>query len=123
MIKLLQSVYIEKVLSGFHFDQTHVINTLMKEILSLQPGIKTQVLATRKEKYQGLIDFIIFSMVETRPDITFIISVASRFTKYPNHKHIKTVKTILQYFKDLKEQEITYDKQRIPLVERYSEFN
>lgn len=39
--------------------------------------------------------FIIFSIVEIRPVIIFVISAAAQFAKNPDHQNIKVVKTIL----------------------------
>lgn len=50
---------------------------------------------------------IMFSIVETRPDITFATSVVVWFTKNPSHQYTKVVKIILQYLKSSKEQGIT----------------
>lgn len=38
---------------------------------------------------------LMFSIVETRPDIAFAISIASYFAKNPGHQHTKIMKTIL----------------------------
>lgn len=43
-----------------------------------------------------------FSMVETRPDIAFVISVTSRFAKNPKSQYTDVVKAILEYFKDFR---------------------
>ena len=49
-----------------------------------------------------------FSMVETRPDIAFAISVTSRYAKNPSHLHIEAVKMILKYLKGSKDRGIVY---------------
>lgn len=49
-----------------------------------------------------------FSIVETRPDITFATSVVAWFTKNPGHQYIKVVKIVLQYLKSSKLREITF---------------
>ena len=64
---------------------------------------------------------ITFSMVETRPDIAFATSVASRFAKNPSHQHTEAVKTILRYLKGSKDQGITYGGQSKPKLEGYSD--
>lgn len=66
-------------------------------------------------------DSLIFSIVETRPDIVFATSIASCFTKNPGHQHTKAIKTILQYLKGLQERGITYGGQSELLVEGYSD--
>lgn len=107
-IKLLQPVYINKVLFKFHLDQAHAVNTPIKKTTLLLPRIEGQELVAEKKKYQDMNGSIMFSMVKTRLDIAFAISVVSRFTKNFGHEHTKAVKTILQYLKGLREQEITY---------------
>ncbi len=84
-IKLLQPAYIDKVLAKFHLDKAHAVNTPMKEIALLQPKIEGQAITSERERYQGMTGFIMFSMVETRPDIAFATSVASRFAKNLGH--------------------------------------
>ena len=120
-IKLSQPAYIDKVLSKFHLDQAHAVNTPMKETALLLPRTEDQALSAERERYQGMTGSIMFSMVETRPDIAFATSVASRFAKNPGHQHTKAVKTILQYLKGSRERGITYGGQEEPLVEGYSD--
>ena len=86
-IKLSQPAYIDKVLNRFHFNKANTINTFMKEITPLQPRAKSdgEAIAAEKERYQGMTGSIMFSMVETRSDISFTTSIASRFAKNPGH--------------------------------------
>lgn len=104
-IKLSQLAYIDKVFSKFHFDKANMVKIPIKETTLLQPRAKSEGEATvaEKERYQGMTGFIIFSMIETRLNISFATSVASRFAKNPGHQHTEAVKTILQYLKSSKE--------------------
>ena len=61
-------------------------------------------------------------MVETRPDIAFAMSVASRFTKNPSHIHTKAVKIILKYLKGIKDRDIIYGQNTLA-IERYSDLD
>ena len=99
MIKLSQPAYIDKVFSRFHFDQANTVNTPIKETTLLQPRTEGQASAAERERYQSMTGSIMFSMVETRPDIAFATLIASQFAKNPGHQHTKAVKTILQYLK------------------------
>ncbi len=116
-IKLSQPEYIDKVLNKFHLDKANTINTPMKETILLQPRTKGEATTAKKERYQGMTGSIMFSMVETRPDISFATSVASRFANNPGHQHTEVVKTILRYLKDSRERGITYGGQDKLLVE------
>lgn len=59
-------------------------------------------------------------MVETRPDIAFAISVASRYAKNPSHLHTEAVKTILKYLKGSKDRGIVYGGETLA-IEGYSD--
>lgn len=67
--------------------------------------------------------FIMFSIVKTRPDITFATSVVAQFAKNLDHQHIQAAKIVLHYFKGSKEQGITFGDQNKLLVEGYSDSN
>lgn len=73
----------------------------------LEPN-KKEATAAKQERYQRMSSLIIFSMIETGPDITFATSVVSQFAKNPSYQYSKVVKTILQYLKAIKETRITY---------------
>lgn len=70
-----------------------MVNTLMKEGALLLQRTDGKASTAEKEKYQGITGSLMFSMVETRPDIAFATSVASRFSKNPSHQHVEAVKT------------------------------
>ncbi len=106
-LKLLQPAYIDKILAKYHLDQAKPCNTPMKKGISpSNKGLKAS--QAKRERYQGMIGSLIFSIVETRPDITFATSVVSRFAKNPSHHHTEAVKTIMQYLKAICTLGITY---------------
>lgn len=107
-IQLSQPAYIDKVLSRFHHDKAHAVTTPIKKSAMLQTRSKGQAYTAKQERYQGIIGSIIFSMVETRPNVAFATSVVSRFAKNPGHKHMEAVKMILRYLKRFRDLEITY---------------
>lgn len=105
-IKLSQPAYIQKVLTKYHLDKANSTNTPMKEA-ALGPNL-LEAPQAEKEKYQGMTGSLMFSMVETRPDIAFSIGVAARFAKNSSHAHTEAVKTILRYLKGSIDRGITY---------------
>lgn len=107
-IKLSQPAYIDEILSKFHLDQANPANTPMKESAVLLPRTEGQATDAEIERYQRMTGFLTFSMVETRPDIAFSTSVASRFAKNPSHQHTEAVKTILKYLKGMRTRGIVY---------------
>lgn len=118
--KLLQSVYIDKILAKFHVSQANTLNTPMKETL-LEPS-KKEATAAKQKCYQGMTGLIMFSMVETRPNIAFAISVVSQFAKNSSYQHSKAMKTILQYLKATRDIGITYGEEQGEdlIIKRYS---
>lgn len=110
-IKLLQLVCINKIFSKFYFDKANMVNTSIKKTILFQTKVKGEGEATavEKQRYQVMNGSIMFSMVETRSNISFVTSVVSWFAKNPCHQYTKVVKTIFWYLKSSKEQRITYD--------------
>ena len=101
-IKLSQPAYIDKVLAKFHLDKAHLVNTLIKENALLYQKTNGEASASEKKRYQRMTKSLMFFMIETRLDIAFTTSVASRFAKNPSHLYIEAVKTILKYMKGSK---------------------
>lgn len=120
-IMLSQPAYIDKVLEKFYLDKANTVNTPMKETIFLQQRIDGEASVAEKEKCQGMIGSFMFSMVETRSDIAFATSVASRFSKNPSHQHTEAVETILRYLKGSRDCGITYGGQDKLLIEGYSD--
>ncbi len=107
-IKLSQPAYIEKVLEKFHLNKANPVNTPMKESIPLSQREEGEASPSEKERYKGMTGSLMFSMVETRPDIAFATSLVSRFAKNPSNQHTEAVKTILKYLKGSKHRGITY---------------
>lgn len=95
----------------------------MKESILLAQRIEGEASPSEKEGYQGMIGSIMFSMVETRPDIAFATLLVSRFAKNPSHLHTEAVKTILKYLKGLKNRGIIYGGEEELKIEGYSNSN
>lgn len=123
MIKLSQLVYINKIFNKLHLNKAHAVNTPIKETALFKQKTKGEKSPSEKKRYQGMTRSFMFSIVETRPDIAFAMSVTSCFAKNPGHQYTEAVKTILQYLKGSNKQRITYRGQSRLLVERYSNSN
>ncbi len=106
-LKLSQPAYIDKILAKYHLDQAKPCNTPMKEPILL-PNEGPEASQANRERYQGMTGSLMFSMVETRPDIAFATSVVSRFAKNPSRQHTEAVKTIMRYLKATRTVGITY---------------
>ena len=78
-----------------HLDQANPVNMLIKKSVQLTQYKEEKVLLSEKERYQTMTELIMFSMVETRPDIAFTTLFVSRFAKYPSYPHIEALKIIM----------------------------
>lgn len=96
IIKLFKPAYIDKIPFKFYLNQANQANTLIKKSVILLLYTDKQVTASKIEKYQHMIESLIFSMVETRPNIAF---VTSYFSKNLSHQYTDIVMTILKYLR------------------------
>ena len=93
----------------------------MKKTEPLTKRTDGEASLSEKENYEGMTGLLMFSMVETRPDIAIATSVASRFAKNPSRHHTEAVKTIFRYLKGSRERGITYGGQDELFIEGYSD--
>lgn len=108
MMKLLEPAYIIKILTKYYLNQAKSCNIPINEGILL-PNKCLEVTYIKQEQYQSMTGSLIFSMVETRLNIAFAISVLSHFTKNLSYQYIKVVKKIMQYFKAIHTLDIMYE--------------
>lgn len=70
ILKLFQPAYIDKILAKYHLDQAKPCNILMKKGILL-PNEGPEASQAERERYQGITRSLMFSIVETRPNIAF----------------------------------------------------
>jgi hypothetical protein len=93
-----QPAYIEKMLARHSLQNAKVSSVPMTNYANMVPNT-SQASAEEIQSYQSKVGSVMFPMVETRPDITFAVSVVSRYAKNPSRAHIEAIKTILSYLK------------------------
>lgn len=75
----------------------------MKRFVLLTLCKKRKALLFKKKKYQKIIELIMISIIETKLNNAFAISLVGYFTKNLNYSYIKIIKTIfIKYIKELK---------------------
>ncbi|KAH9763107.1 protein kinase domain-containing protein [Citrus sinensis] len=94
-IVVSQRKYILDLLKETRISGCKPIDTPVEYNLKLGEGEKALVDARR---YQNLVGKLIY-LSHTRPDITFAISIVSRFMHHPREEHLKDVYRILRYLK------------------------
>lgn len=95
----------------------------MKKTVLLKQKTDEEASTSEKKRYQGMTGSLMFSIVETRPNIAFATSITSCFAKNLGHQYTRAIKIILHYLKGLREWGITYGGQNKLLVEGYSNSN
>ncbi|KAF2316739.1 hypothetical protein GH714_042080 [Hevea brasiliensis] len=63
--------------------------------------------------YLRAVGSIIYAMVCTRPDISHVVSVVSRYMAYPGKEHWEAVKWILRYLKGTTDVGLIFDRAKI----------
>ncbi|KAJ9551584.1 hypothetical protein OSB04_015629 [Centaurea solstitialis] len=112
LIGLSQSTYLDKILKKFNMSESK------KGYLPMQHGIrlsKNQCPSTSEEldrmsriPYASAIGSIMYAMTCTRPDVSFALSMLSRYQGNPGESHWTAVKNILKYLRRTKDVFLVY---------------
>src|SRR4051812_4768063 len=112
LIGLSQSTYIDKVLKQFNMEEAK------KGFLPMSHGIKlskTQCPSTTDERerivrvpYASAIGSIMYAMICTRPDVSYALSVTSRYQADLGEGHWTALKNILMYLRRTKDVFLVY---------------
>ena len=113
LIGLSQSTYIDKVLNRFSMQDSK------RGFLPMNHGAllsKTQCPSTTDEQstmsrvpYASTIGSIINAMLCTRPDVSYALSVTSRYQANPGIKHWNAVNNILKFLRRTKDMFLVYN--------------
>ena len=95
-ITLLQSHYVEKILSRFGYSDCKPSPTPYDASVLLR---KNRRIARGQLKYSQIIGSLMYLASPTRPDISFAVSKLSRFVSKPGDVHWKALERVLRYLK------------------------
>jgi hypothetical protein len=125
LIALSQSTYIDKVLKRFKMENAK------KGMLPMSHGTvlsKNQCPQTADERVQmtsvpfaSAIGSIMYAMICTRPDVSFALSVSSRYQSNPGMGHWTVVKNILKYLNRTKEMFVVFGGDEELIVKGYTD--
>ena len=97
----------------------------------MSPGInlsKTQCPSTTDERermsripYASAIGSIMYAMICTRPDVSYALSVTSRYQADPGESHWTSVKNILKYLRRPKDVFLVYGGEEELVVNGYTD--
>ncbi|KAK8505509.1 hypothetical protein V6N12_075851 [Hibiscus sabdariffa] len=112
LLGLSQSTYIDKVLKRFSMEESK------KGFLPMRHGIslsKEMCPSTSQERermsqvpYASAIGSIMYAMICTRPDLSYALSMTSRYQSNPGESHWVAVKNILKYLRRTKDVFLIY---------------
>jgi Reverse transcriptase (RNA-dependent DNA polymerase) len=125
IIRLSQSTYIHKVLNRFSMHNSKKGFLSMNHSAQLS---KTQCPLTTDERsimsrvlYASAIGSIMYVMLCTRPDVSYALSVTSRYQANPSLEHWNTAKNILKYLKRTKDMFLIYGGDSEIVVSGYTD--
>jgi hypothetical protein len=72
------------------------------------PSSPEEVAQMKHVPYRQAIGSLMYATVATRPDITFAVSILSRFLENPGNVHWEVVKRTLRYLKGTRNTQLTY---------------
>ena len=122
---LSQDTYIDKVLKWFNMEEAK------KGFLHMSHGIhlsKTQCPTTSDERermnkvpYASAIGSIMYAMISTRPDVSYALSITSRYQSDLGESHWIAVKNILKYLRRTKNVFLVYGGEEELVVTGYTD--
>ena len=125
LIGLSQDTYIDKVLKRFNMEEAK------KGFLPMSHGIhlsKTQCPTTIDEQecmskvpYASAIGSIMYAMINTCPDVSYALSVTSRYQSDLGERHWTAVKNILKYLRRTKDVFLVYGGEEEFVVTGYTD--
>jgi reverse transcriptase-like protein len=111
-ISLLQTSFIDTILSHFSLDDAKPYGYPMAPgaIYSKKdlPSSAKEIACMKYIPYRQAIGSLMYAAVATCPDITFAVSILSRFLENPGNIHWKAVKHTLHYLKGTRDTQLTY---------------
>ena len=93
---LCQSYYNEKMVKKFYYFDVFPVRTPYHPSIHLKKNKESSVSQT---EYAKIIVSVMFLMNYTRPDIAYVVSRLSRYTKNPSSEHWNALHWLLRYLR------------------------
>ncbi|KAL4203777.1 hypothetical protein AMTRI_Chr01g105590 [Amborella trichopoda] len=87
------------------------------------PTEDVDIRAIERVSYRSAVGSLMYAMTRTRPDLSFFLSLVSRFQSNPGEEHWKTIKRIIRYLKGTMIYTLTYKGGTEIAIEGYSDAN
>ena len=124
-IDLSQSTYIDKVLHHFCMQDAKRGFVPMSHGIMISDDYNPKTLDEKDHMsripYASAIRSIMYAMICTRPDVSYVLSMTSRFHSNPGEAHWTAVKNILKYLKSTKDSFLVYGGEEKLVVNGYTD--
>ena len=101
MLKVHQSSYLHKAVSKFGVLNSKMVAVPLAGLFVLSklqcPVNESEFLQMEEIPYANAIGIVMFSLISTRPDLAYSISLLSRFMSNPRKEHWNALKHLLRY--------------------------
>ena len=114
-ISMDQSKYISKILERFQMTDCIPVKTPCETCFNDTMKTDSQELAG-SHLYREIVGSLIYVMIATRPDLSFVVTKLSQFMSKPNKCHLNAAKRVLRYLKGTIEYKLTFPKIAEPLA-------
>ena len=106
-VELTQQGLITKILQATGLENCNPNKIPAKALLGKDPDGEAM---SEQWSYPSVIGMLLYLSTNTRPDITFAVSQAARFTHNPKNSHATAIKTIVRYLAKTKDKGIIVKK-------------
>ncbi|KAG8489201.1 hypothetical protein CXB51_017237 [Gossypium anomalum] len=125
LLGLSQGTYIDKVLKRFNMEESKRGFLPMRHGISISkemcPSTPQERERMSKIPYASAIGSIMYAMLCTRPDVSYALSMTSRYQVDPGKGHWTTVKNILKYLRRTKDTFLIYGGEEELSVKGYTD--
>lgn len=119
-LSLSQTAYIESIISRFGLEDAKAVSTPMDPHVTLttaqSPSTTAEIAAMRHIPYREAVGSLMYASLGTRPDITYAVSILSRFSDNPGRAHWEAVRRVFRYLSGTKHLKLTYGASSLDLV-------
>lgn len=119
-LSLSQVSYIDSIIRCFNLEDAKPVTTPMEPAVHLSatqsPQTAAEAAEMRDVPYREAVGSLMYASLGTRPDITYAVSILSRFSENPGRAHWDAVKRVFRYLSGTKNLKLTYGAAQFDLV-------
>jgi hypothetical protein len=121
-VSIDQCTYLMKVLQQFNMTNTKTAPTPLP--MGYTPLENTNALDSKLQtQYQSVIRSLLYLMLRTRPDITYVVIKMSQFSANPSQEHLDKVMYIMHYLVGTQDYQIVYDGEKFKGLLAYTDLD